>query len=81
MQNFQGTFETCVQSFIRAFSICMTVPFNPNLGGIFRGSFGGGGGGCKITPCLNLVRIMLEASNLARNYIPYVVSENIAFSA
>ena len=75
MQNFQGTFETCVQSFISAFSICMTVPFNPNLGGIFRGSFGGGGG------CLNLVRIMLEASNLARNYIPYVVSENIAFSA
>ena len=51
MQNFQGTFETCVQSFISAFSICMTVPFNPNLGGIFRGSFGGGGGGgVKLPP-------------------------------
>ena len=38
------------------------ISFNPNLGGLFRGSFwgGGGGGGCKITPCLKLVRIMPE---------------------
>ena len=27
MQNFQDIFETCVQSFINAFSICMTVPY------------------------------------------------------
>ena len=26
MQNFQDTFEACKQSFISAFSICMTVP-------------------------------------------------------
>ena len=31
MQNFQGTFETCKQSFISAFLICMTVPLNPVL--------------------------------------------------
>ena len=43
-----------------------------------------GGGGGKRTPCLKLVRIMLESSNLARKYIsicPYVVSENIPFNA
>ena len=28
MWNFQDTFETCKQSFISAFSICMTVPLN-----------------------------------------------------
>ena len=41
-------------------------------------------GGGKSTPCLKLVRIMLEISNLARKYIsicPYVVSENIPFNA
>ena len=32
---------------------------NPNLGGIFRGSFRGWGEG-KITSCLKLVRTMLE---------------------
>ena len=42
---------------------------NHNLGRLFRASFGGGEGG-KITPCLKLVRIMLEASKLARKYIP-----------
>ena len=49
---------------------------NPNLGGVFRGSFwgGGGGGGVKL-----LVRIMLETSNLIGKYT-HVVSENIAFS-
>ena len=41
--------------------------FNPNLGGIFKGSFWGGVDG-KITPCLKLVRIMLETWNLARKY-------------
>ena len=36
---------------------------------IFRGLFwGGGGGGIKCTPCLKLVMIMLETSNLARKY-------------
>ena len=40
------------------------------------------GGGVKLPPpCLKLVRIMLEASNLALSTHPYVVSENIAFSA
>ena len=43
---------------------------NPNLGGLLRGSFLGGGKGGKITPCLKLVRIMLESSNLARKYTP-----------
>ena len=44
--------------------------FNPNLGGLFRGLFCGRVGGswrvgeCKITPCLKLVRIMLETWNL-----------------
>ena len=28
MRNFQDTFETCQQSFISLFSICMTVPLN-----------------------------------------------------
>ena len=40
---------------------------NPNLAVLFRSLFwGGGGGGGKTTPCLKLVRIMLETSNLAR---------------
>ena len=48
---------------------------NPNLGGLFRGSFSGErGGGGKITapppPCLKLVRIMLETSKFARKYTP-----------
>ena len=37
------------------------ISFNPNLGGLFRGSFWGGGGGVvKLPPCLKLVRIMPE---------------------
>ena len=28
MRNFQDTFEICKRLFIRAFSICMTVPLN-----------------------------------------------------
>ena len=36
---------------------------------IFWGLFwGGGGGGIKCTPCLKLVMIMLETSNLARKH-------------
>ena len=31
MQNFLATFQTLKQSFISAFSICMTVPLKPNL--------------------------------------------------
>ena len=40
--------------------------FNPNLGGLFRGSFygGGGGGGGSITPSKKLVEIVLETWNL-----------------
>ena len=40
----------------------VTDYFKPNLGELFRGSFcgDGGGEGVKITPCLKLVRIMLE---------------------
>ena len=41
---------------------CLTCSLNPNLGGLFRGSFWGGG---KITPpCLKVVRITLETWNL-----------------
>ena len=53
---------------------------NPNLGGLFRGSFWGAGGGVKLVPCLKPVKIMPETSNLARTH-PYVVPENITFSA
>ena len=45
------------------------LQLNPNLGGLFSCSFWGGGGG-KVTPCLKLVRITPDASNLARKYIP-----------
>ena len=38
----------------------------PNLGGPFRGSFWGGGGG--ELPRVKLVRIMLKTSNLAHKY-------------
>ena len=31
MQSFQGTFETCMQSFVSAFSIYMTVPLRRHL--------------------------------------------------
>ena len=44
---------------------------NPNLGGLLGVHFEvGGRGGGKITPCLKLVRIMLETSNLACKYTP-----------
>ena len=51
---------------------------NPNLDGLFSGSFWGVWG-VKLPPCLKLVRIMLETSNLARKY-KYLISENIPFS-
>ena len=47
-------------------------------GGMGRG--GGGGGGSKTSPCLKLVRIMLETLNLVLKYkhiFSYLVSENI----
>ena len=57
--------------------------FNPELGGLFRGSFGGGEGG-KITylppHCLKLVRIMLETEIWHASTHTWVVSENIPFS-
>ena len=43
------------------------------VGGLFRGSFWGGGGeeGGKITfPCLKIVRIMLETWSSVRKYRP-----------
>ena len=37
-------------------------------------------GGGKITPCLKLIRVMLESWNLVRKYTyTYVVSENMPF--
>ena len=51
--------------------------FNPNLGGLFRGSFWGVG--VKTTPCLKIVRVMLETWNLVWKYT-HMVSENITFS-
>ena len=38
--------------------------------GVFFGGGGGGGGGVNFTPCLKLVRIVLETSNLTRKYTP-----------
>ena len=53
---------------------------NPNLGRNFRGSFQGSGGGGKITPpSLKLVRIMLEASNLACKYTHIFNLRNYTF--
>ena len=43
---------------------------NPNLGSLFRGCFEVLGEGNYPPPCLKLVRIMLETSNLARKYTP-----------
>ena len=40
--------------------------FNLNLGGLFKGSFWSGRG--VKTPCLKLVKIMLESWNLVSNY-------------
>ena len=40
---------------------------HPNLGGLFRSSFWGGGGWGELRR-LKLVRIMLETSNLAHKY-------------
>ena len=51
---------------------------NPNLGGLFRGSLCGGGGG-RIILHLLLVRIMLKLKILYASTHPYLVSENIPF--
>ena len=50
----------------RSYRFVAEVTFKPNLGGIFRGSFCGGG--AKITPCLKLVSIILETWNLVPTY-------------
>ena len=43
---------------------------NSNLGGLFRGSFWDGtGAGGKITPCLKLVKIMLETWNFVLKFV------------
>ena len=54
--------------------------FNPNLGGLFRGSFKGEEERYKITTCLKLVRIMLKLEIWHVSTNTYVVSENIPFS-
>ena len=51
---------------------CSSTLVNPFYGGLFRGSFCGGGRGVKITPCLKLVRYISPHT--------YLVSENIPFS-
>ena len=48
--------------------------FNPNLSGLFSGSFWG-----PTSPCLKLIRFMLEASNLARKYTPVCRFKNYTF--
>ena len=48
--------------------------------GFLIGSFWGGGRKVTPTPCLKLVRIMLETSNLARKYTQLCSLENIPFS-
>ena len=57
----------------KASSFSNEIMFNPNLGGLFRGSFWDGGlgegEGGKITPYLKL-RIMLETWSLVRKYTP-----------
>ena len=58
-------------SLIRSLKIVLPLAFrfkknsqsNPNLCGLFRGSFWG-----QITPCLKLVRIMLETCNSVRKF-------------
>ena len=47
-------------------------------GGLFRGSFWGGWGR-KITPCLKLVRIMLETWNLIRKFTRTCTFRNYTF--
>ena len=39
---------------------------DPNLGGLFRDRFWGGGGVGKITLCLKLVTVTLDTWNLVR---------------
>ena len=48
------------------FRKCLWQDLNPNMGGLFRGLFRGGDG--WISPCLKLVRIMLETWNLVHKY-------------
>ena len=57
------------------------MTFNPNRGGLLKGSFWGGG--CYFLS-LNLVRIMLETLNLVSRLVSayaYVVLENIPSSS
>ena len=59
--------------------------FNPNLVGVFRGSFwgGGGGGGGKITPpppVWNSVALRKKLEMWHVSTDPYLVSGNISFS-
>ena len=49
-----------------AFKKCLWQDLNTNMGGLFRGLFQGGDG--WISPCVKLVRIMLETWNLVHKY-------------
>ena len=69
-------------------SLCLIFPaqlFNPNMAGLFRGSFcGAGEGGLNyphLTCLIKFVRIMVETWNLLLSIHTYIVLENIAFSA
>ena len=72
-QLYSGTYNTRKSRMFFLFlgSICIydQLYLEPNLGGLFRGSFWGGRRGIPSpTPCLKLVRIMLETSYLACTY-------------
>ena len=53
------------------------IYFNPNLSGLFMGSFCGVG--CKNTRCLKLVKIMLETCNLVCYYTHICIFRKYTF--
>ena len=63
--------------FQRDFNSYLTLTWVGFLGVRFQ--VGGEGEG-KITPCLNLIRIMLETSSLARKYVPICSSRKYTWN-
>ena len=53
--------------------------FDPNLGGLLRVRFEVGREGVKLPPSLELIKIVLETSNLARKYTPICSSRKYTF--